>query len=941
MPTFDSSVNLIPTEYVPIDYRHDAQFALAEAQQATQNIAMVKSRYEDLLGMDLTTDKSKNTLSTYMKGAEENLQKIAGMNMMIYDNAKQALDVFKPLTDPNGEYSFIAGDHAYTQKVKSTLSQIEQSKYTDKGAAYNPTLEEILNTKLNVFSKLNKPEDWKYFYANTQDYIPGYNYQEEKAKLDERFLKMIGEGIENEMPTGNGYIETLKDQSIYADKYREFLEANLSPQAKQQMKLEKQAEYWKNLASVALTKDPVEQTRIKTALTTQYIKTYQDDIDMRLSNANEVKTKLEMYKKMSDPNNLDFIKSIDSELDIVNDRIQQLQSKKITAADVEPMLDINNWANGEEAYSNFFLDKELTKMANAEAITRISHKYKADETYLNLQNLNLQYAKLQYDYTRLSKEDEWKEQEHLDRVAKLNKKKEKEEEEVRIEYDPITGDQIKSSADRGKQEVEKDMANVANEKSTFGVLEQMTGLEFNYKPEEQTELQGITFAEAIKRNLVRGDNQVLNDLLKIINIPIGNGKTRKINPAKDNASQVLTWLKTASLDNRYVDFLTAQYSKDPGKAKKFNEIKVKMNITNSQAGLTNNKYKQAVVDGLKDLKANDGSSFLDMGYKITTPEELKIAADKFSQVSSYSKKEIMDKFYLAYDRLTSSKAAPLGYEYWDDRGSKDKKSNQIYDNKILRAVNGAANSLINSFVSEHYKQVIDYGERANGYKVKFTTNMSKADAKNFLDSYNSMANANGKDVFKPVQSANEAVEVLNSYFKTNAIPTKAIDPNKFKIDNNSLGLQQGHRYNIVTLDGNKIKNTYGLANSKPINISAYNANPRGTSNQIDIIFEGQFPSVKLGTDGTTILRNADGSVQLDYTDASIIKSTLVNALITSGQTQKNAELIANEQLAKNITGNMSSLGKTVLGNLELIKYLNSNEGRTINKLTNSLQSKYL
>ena len=59
MPTFDSSVNLIPTEYVPIDYRHDAQFALAEAQQATQNIAMVKSRYEDLLGMDLTTDKSK------------------------------------------------------------------------------------------------------------------------------------------------------------------------------------------------------------------------------------------------------------------------------------------------------------------------------------------------------------------------------------------------------------------------------------------------------------------------------------------------------------------------------------------------------------------------------------------------------------------------------------------------------------------------------------------------------------------------------------------------------------------------------------------------------------------------------------------------------------------------------------------------------------------
>jgi hypothetical protein len=931
MPTFDSSVNLIPTEYVPIDYRHDAQFALAEAQQATQNIAMVKSRYEDLLGMDLTTDKSKTTLSTYMKGAEENLQKIAGMNMMVYDNAKQALDIFKPLTDTNGEYSFIAGDHAYTQKVKSTLSQVEQSKYTDKGAAYNPALEEILNTKLNVFSKLNKPEDWKYFYANTQDYIPGYNYQEEKAKLDERFLKMIDKGIENEAPTGNGYIETFKDESIYADKYREFLEANLSPQAKQQMKLEKQAEYWKNLSVVALTKDPVKQLEAKNALTAQYIKTYQDDINLRLDNANEVKTKLELYKKMSDANNPGFIKSIDEELGVVDSRIKELQGKKITEKDVEPMLDINNWANGEEAYSNFFLDKELTKMANAEAMSRGSHTYKSDDAYWHLQNLNLGYA-------RLAQEDKWKQQEHLDKLLELSMKTAEAAPETYTTYDPITGAQVESSADAGKQQMEKDAAEVVNSKSSFGVLEQMTGLEFNYKPEEQTELQGITFAEAIKRNLVRGDNQVLNDLLKVINIPTGNGKTRKINPNTDNASQVLTWLKTASLDNRYVDFLTAQYAKDPAKAKVFNQVKVQMTINNSQAGLIDEKYKQAVVDGLKDVRTKDGASFLDMGYDISTTEKLQLALDKFSQISSYSKSDLMDKVYESYGKLSSSKAASSGYTEWSRRPAEDPKKK--YDSSILRLVNNGSSSLLNDFVGQFYKNVTEYGERGDGYVVKFGTNMGEGEAKTLLASYNNMANQNDQDEFAPVATMLDAVNQVNAYFEKHAIPTNAIDPNRFKVDQNSLGLQQGHRYSVVDLNGAKLKTIYGIANSKPINVSVYNANPRGTSAQLDIKIDGQYPVVKLATDGITILRNGDGSVQLDYVYASDMKNRYVTQLQAKGYTLAQATAKANEDLSKKITDNMTALGTTVLGNLELIKYLNG-EGKGLGKLTNDLRSKYL
>ena len=73
MPTYSQNLPLIPTEYVPINYSHDAQFYLAEAQQAAENMARVKSRYEDFLGWDLTSTKAKDGLSAFMKNAEENI----------------------------------------------------------------------------------------------------------------------------------------------------------------------------------------------------------------------------------------------------------------------------------------------------------------------------------------------------------------------------------------------------------------------------------------------------------------------------------------------------------------------------------------------------------------------------------------------------------------------------------------------------------------------------------------------------------------------------------------------------------------------------------------------------------------------------------------------------------------------------------------------------
>jgi len=927
MPTYNSPLSIVPTEYVPIDYRHDAMFEMAEAQQTASNIAMVKSRYEDLLGMDLSTDKAKTTLSSYMKNAETELQKISGASMLIYDNAKKATDIFKPLTDTNGQYSFIAGDHAYTSLYKKEKDQIETSKTADKGANYNPALEKILDAKYNLFQKTNKPEDWKYFYSNTQDYVPGYNYQEEKAKLDDRFLKMIDDGIETSVPKGNGYMETLKDKSIYADKYREFLDANLSPQAKQQMKFEKQAEYWENLSAYALAKDPVKQAEIKNALTQQYIDTYQEDIKIRLDNAKEIKNKLEIYEKMSDPNDQSFMKSVGEELKLVNSRIEQLQNKKITSKEVEPMLDVNNWASGEESYANYFVDKEITKMANAQAMTRGVHKYETDQTYLNLKNLDLGWAKL-------TEEQRWHNISHMDKLAELAILQTPVGTTV---YDPVTGGQVKSLADAGKQKLEKDVSEITNNKDTFGALEAMTGSSFSYTPEELTQLSNMTYEEAINKKLIVGDNEVLTKLIQSANIP-NHGK---INPKTDNATQVLTWLKTMSYDDRYIDFLTKSFSNDPQKAKDFNKVKVQLAFNNSKAEALNTAFKKSVVEAFKDVATKGGLKFLSVYPNISTPEELQKAVEDFSNASlSYSVDELNNKFYESYNNNSSSLSSSKGFELVYSKPT-DAKATKVFENRVFSLSQGASASLLNNFIKDFSTAVVDYKERPEGYKVRFTSNMTDAESKRFVTAYNTMASANGEDAFEVVTTLPEALSKIDTYFEknANAIPTSAIDPNKVSVDKNSEFLQKHNTITVVNLDRTKLKSLYGIEGS-PIRISLSN-NTRGSSTAIDIKIDGNAPYPKLADDNTTILRDANGNVQLEYISShdALIK-TAITKYQAQGYSLSDAKMLVNQNLAKDITKNSEVLGTSVLNNLELIKYLNT-KGKSVTKLTKSLMNQYL
>ena len=235
MPTFDSPLNIQHVEYKPIDYMPLANLAFSEAAAATKNIATVRSRYEDLLDLDLSTTKSKEQLSGFMKDKEQELQKYAGMNMMAYDNVKKALDLFKPLSDPNGEYAPIMGDHAYTKAYKGLMGELEQSKTKDKGANYNSAVEEISRAQMNMFTKNNDPSQWKYYMANMESYVPYQDVGKKVTDLISQYDKLVGDGYKTRTPLNNGYALIHQDKSINQDELKAYIQQNLTEQEINQM----------------------------------------------------------------------------------------------------------------------------------------------------------------------------------------------------------------------------------------------------------------------------------------------------------------------------------------------------------------------------------------------------------------------------------------------------------------------------------------------------------------------------------------------------------------------------------------------------------------------------------------------------------------------------------------------------------------------------------
>lgn len=954
MPTFNTDTNIAPIDYIPFNYEYETAYRLAAQQQAAENIAVVKSRYETLLGMDLLTDKSKKDLSGFMKGVEGNLKDMSGMNMLTYDNVTKATDLFKPLTDPNGQLSYIAGEHAYTQSAKSNLKQIEASKA--KGETYNQDLENIIKSQINVYTQMNDPSLWKYFYANSEGYIPSYDegLKKELQEVNKSFRESIGEGFTEEKILGNGYKQVIQDKSIYADKYRQYLEQNLSDKAKRQLDLQTRASYWQTLNNIVSIKDPEKRNDYINSLKKQYINDYQSDIDQRVSDAEKVKNQYELYVKMSNPNDIQLVKTLNENIEKLDGQIKVLKEKKITDKDVEPMLDLKNWATGQSLYSSFFLDKKLTNLADASAMPLGKIAYEEDKAYISLQNLNLESAKLAETHRHnVEAEAHDKRTEDLTALGlglKYTADGTLVSANTRQEFNNITGSTIASNADQGQQMYEQDVKGIANSKPGFDLLNQVTGTDsFTYTQDELKKLQGMTVQQAMDSGYFPKQNEVFNKLVGSLRV-VQNGKKRTIDPSKDKADFVLGQLKAVATSGNMVDFLSNSYFNNESVRKRLNTIKTGLASTNSLARTVESDYKYAANIAFRDINDKNGVNFAKYvqmyNYKLDSKEDIDAAIKDFVKrgASSYSVKEIQDKIYEKYGSLRPNKKYPSITD-WTTRKSLNEQGNNLYNNKVKELTDGVQNpSEINTFVNIFSEYVYDYGQDANGYSVRFTSNIPTVDSekgKQILAAYNAMADKDDEKTFKRASTPLEAIQNINMFFESNRIPTTAIDANLHRSDKFLPQIGNGTKIDITNVTRKQLSSVYGLDPNLPeINVQMYNANARGNSSNINMQFSGQYPTVKYGRDGKTVLRDANGNVELDYIDGSSIKNMYIAKLMENGLTADESNKKINFLLASSASDYANQLGQIILGNLDLIKYLNSKEGKNINIVTDKLRQSF-
>lgn len=198
--------------------------------------ARVKSAYDKYLGMDLTRDDNQSSLKNFMQGAKSQMQKTIHTDLSVGDNQAAALSIFDPLTNGQTQFSKnILGDNAVTKHYQNQLQIANSYRTKDNGKGYSNTNVAYLTQHLNDFANEQSADSWHKYYAEKRQYSPYYDYHKEIKELMDSYKPSSMSKTE---PTSSLYFHTIEDKSTTSDDARRYINANLSNEAREQMKIE-------------------------------------------------------------------------------------------------------------------------------------------------------------------------------------------------------------------------------------------------------------------------------------------------------------------------------------------------------------------------------------------------------------------------------------------------------------------------------------------------------------------------------------------------------------------------------------------------------------------------------------------------------------------------------------------------------------------------------
>ena len=800
-----------------------------------------------------------------------------------------------------------------------------------------------------------------------ENYTPSYDVEGEISKHEKDFKDLIGEGNSIDNVLGNGYKQSLQDKSIYASEFRNYLDSHLSDKAKNQIALDKKAEYWNNLSSIYSIDDPVVKAQRAAQLKSAYTQSFQNETNAQLEDVAKQKNTLSAFASLISPQNADLLHTYNEQITKLSDYEKQLKQRGLPQSEIDLLTDVNNWQTGQDLYAQKYSDNQITKIAESAAHNKISQKLETDQAYWNLKTLQKDYVQIT-ETSRHNKEEE--------NIAKFNSQLKLEE--LGLKFD---GNGFSNSGNEQQEDVLLSGGEKIESPQAMG--------EKIYNDRREQIVQNSGQSDLINK-VLGGDNLTKDAQNPIVSqLPFyqkyeGSSKVIKIAKAagvspKDNIAEATKKIGTWLTDDHALSTMTAGNNGDPEIMDVLKQAKTSLSIANSAAKNLQSDLHQAINLEAKNIVGADGVRFADTwdNNAINTLEDLHKALETFDKEHGSITKPIslpgMERYGQIVAESYGAKNEPLttisstedkynkileafynlnpaskvvGHEYRNTRNTNEalKPYQTRYNNDIVHLAVGANDHPeLAELIKNNPHLISDSYGGQKGFGVLFKTNAPAEEQKTFVAEYNAMAekeNLPKVSADKPAEIPEayvQAVQNLNSKFKTGLrIQSRNFDSNdpKYKVDPlNQMMLENSHSLESLNITIDKAKDLYKLPSTVNDNIivKATNRSHLSGDENLDLSLDVHYPIVQIDSKGNFLkTRVGDPVVEMQNSD-KVMKALFKGHDFTEQQKQL--------LFTKNLKSNLENLSQDAQTNLDLILYLKNNPQATNINYVDPIQNK--
>ena len=195
--------------------------------------AKVNSAY-NLINRETTNPFNSKVKDQFLKQAKDNLKNLSTMDLSQDDNVNSANGVFAPFA----KNTDVIGDQSLTAYWNQQMAIGNGYRLQDGGKYFSQTNLDYITQQKNWFAQ-DKPNTWGEYYGSKRAYTPYHDWHKHVEELMKNFKPSH---VKTEQVNGF-YINKLDDKTWYDGEVAQYLEANLSDQDKQQMRIEGVVKY--------------------------------------------------------------------------------------------------------------------------------------------------------------------------------------------------------------------------------------------------------------------------------------------------------------------------------------------------------------------------------------------------------------------------------------------------------------------------------------------------------------------------------------------------------------------------------------------------------------------------------------------------------------------------------------------------------------------------